>query len=971
MGATFESHPGVQIATITVADAAHPSTSFLPRRWERLDEWYNYIANPRGEVHVLATVNEDSYSDGAMGYDHPIAWCHEYDGGRAWYTGMGHTGVSYIEPFFMAHLLGGIQYAAGMKEGDCGATKDSSFSKVVLDTGTTQPMELDVASDGRVFFVEKTGFVKVYSPQSGSTVVAAQLAVSTEYEDGLLGIALDPMFEFNRWLYLFYSPEGAITKQHISRFTVVGDTLDMESEQVLLEIPTQRDECCHSGGSLQFDQQGNLYISTGDNTSPFTSDGYASIDERPDNSAFDSQRSASNTNDLRGKVLRITPQANGTYSIPDGNLFPSDGSAGRPEIYLMGLRNPFRISIDSETGWLYVGDVGPDATDADPNRGPIGLDEVNQAREAGNYGWPYCAGNNEPYVDYDFETETSGLPFDCDAPVNDSPNNTGVLSLPPAEPAMIWYPYGVSAEFPEFGEGGRTVMAGPVYHFDPELASIGALPEYYDDTLFIYEWSRNWIAEIKLDEQGDILKINPFLPSFDFRSPIDMEIGPDGAIYILEYGTGWGDNPDAQLVRIDYVSQSRSPVAVASAAPTSGSVPLTVAFSSDGSTDPDGGDSIAFAWDFTLDGIIDSTEANPVFTYVSPGNYTAQLTVTDLDGNQSTANVPISAGNTMPVVTIELPVEGGFFDWSDLIPFKVRVSDAEDGSTQGGGIDCQQVIVQPKLGHNDHAHPLNEFRGCEGVLTAPDDPLETANMSYIIEVRYTDMGAPGVDPLTGSAEFVLHPKLKQAEHFSSQNGVKVRPTPNGEGGGFLIAGIDDEDYISFEPMNLRNIDSVTYRVASGEPGGLFPGGIIEVYVDSPPANPGVKPISTAVVEPTDELGEFIELTVDIDDPGGTRELFFVFSAGNPDDTDLFFINWIRFNGLGVSGLCGDQNGDSVVTGRDVFINLLIAVGRITPTQTQLTLGDLDRNGNVGIIDTIMLLQHIIGQRPVLDGCGPL
>ena len=637
----------------------------------------------------------------------------------------------------------------------------------------------------------------------------------------------------------------------------------------------------------------------------------------------------------------------------------------------MGLRNPFRISIDSETGWLYVGDVGPDATDADPERGPIGLDEVNQAREAGNYGWPYCAGNNEPYVDYDFETEISGLPFDCVALVNDSPNNTGVLNLPPAKPAMIWYPYVVSAEFPEFGEGGRTVMAGPVYHFDSELASTGALPEYYDDTLFIYEWSRNWIAEIKLDEQGDILKINPFLPSFDFRSPIDMEIGPDGAIYILEYGTGWGDNPDAQLVRINYVSQSRSPVAVASATPTSGPVPLTAVFSSEGSTDPDGGNSITFAWDFTLDGVIDSTEANPVFIYVIPGNFTAQLTVTDLDGNQSTANVSISAGNTKPVVTIELPVEGGFFDWSDLIPFGVSVSDAEDGSTKGGGIDCQQVIVQPKLGHNEHAHPLEEFRGCEGVLTSPDDPFETANMSYIVEVRYTDKGAPGIDPLMGITEHILHPKLKQAEHFSSQKGIKVRTTPNGEGGGFLIAGIDDGDYISFKPMNLRNIDSVTYRVASGEPGGIFPGGLIEGYVDSPPSNPGVKPISTAVVEPTAKPGEFIEVTVDIEDPGETHELFFVFSAVNPNDTNLFFLNWIRFNGLGVSGLCGDQNGDGIVNGRDVFIDLLIALGHITPTQTQLVLSDLDRDGDVDIIDTIMLLQHVIGLRPVLDGCGPL
>jgi cytochrome c len=116
VGAFFKSHPAIQPATLDVADRGHPSTARLPRRWARRDEWYNFATNPRGAVRVLVTLDETTYApgDGAMGRDHPIAWAHEFDGGRAWYTGGGHTEESYSEPLFRAHLLGGIQYAAGL-----------------------------------------------------------------------------------------------------------------------------------------------------------------------------------------------------------------------------------------------------------------------------------------------------------------------------------------------------------------------------------------------------------------------------------------------------------------------------------------------------------------------------------------------------------------------------------------------------------------------------------------------------------------------------------------------------------------------------------------------------------------------------------------------------------------------------------------------------------------------------------------
>ena len=114
VGTWFASHPQIQRATVHIANPDHPSTKGLPRSWERTDEWYNFRYNPRGAVQILATLDEGTYSGGAMGADHPIAWCQEVDGGRSWYTAMGHTEESYAEPLFRLHLLGGIESAAGL-----------------------------------------------------------------------------------------------------------------------------------------------------------------------------------------------------------------------------------------------------------------------------------------------------------------------------------------------------------------------------------------------------------------------------------------------------------------------------------------------------------------------------------------------------------------------------------------------------------------------------------------------------------------------------------------------------------------------------------------------------------------------------------------------------------------------------------------------------------------------------------------
>nr|WP_202486199.1 ThuA domain-containing protein [Streptomyces sp. SID4985] len=118
-GAYFQSHPAIQPATVVVEDHAHPSTAQLPTRWERTDEWYNYRSDPRDRAHVLASLDESTYSGGTMNGDHPIAWCQEYQGGRAFYTGGGHTKESYADPAFRAHLLGGLRWATGAEQADC------------------------------------------------------------------------------------------------------------------------------------------------------------------------------------------------------------------------------------------------------------------------------------------------------------------------------------------------------------------------------------------------------------------------------------------------------------------------------------------------------------------------------------------------------------------------------------------------------------------------------------------------------------------------------------------------------------------------------------------------------------------------------------------------------------------------------------------------------------------------------------
>jgi glucose/arabinose dehydrogenase/PKD repeat protein len=763
---------------------------------------------------------------------------------------------------------------------------DTAFQRVRIPISLHNAMQIDVDADENVYILERDGALRIWK-QSGEVVDAGLLDTFSGNEDGALGFVLDPAFSDNGYVYIYYS-SGTSMEQKLSRFELHHDMLHLETEQVMLTVPDDREVMWHVSGGLAFDSKGNLYLSLGDNTNPFESQGYAPIDQgtNPDRHLYDSQRTSANSKDLRGKILRITPTPDGKYSIPPGNLWTPD--KGRPEIYVMGNRNPFRIALDPENDWLYWGEVGPDAAengDALETRGPRGYDEFNQAKQAGFFGWPYCIADNKPYVAYNFQTQTSGAKFDCSAPRNDSPHSTGEKALPPAQPAWISYSYG-SGQYPALGTvGGRTAVMGAVYRWKAG-GSINKLPRHYDGSKFLMEYSRGWINEARTDEQGAIQSVAPFLPGQTWKELVSMRISPNGVMYVAQYGG------DSTVYRVNYIgSNNQPPVAVASASVDSGPTPLNVQFSSAGSSDPEG-KALTFAWDFQSDGTVDSSEANPSFAFTTPGSFNVKLTVSDGQAMNATASASVNvvAGNTRPVVSITSPPAGAFVKQGQVVDFALSVSDAEDGST-ANGIACSSVTSTPALGHDIHEHDGVPATGCSGSFSTALGLINTENTWQVLNVSYKDEGA-GALSLTGSAKLRLHFDRIEAEHYERQgeaNDVMTQDTMDA-GGGRNVGWINDGSYLCWNEMNFMNITSIKYRVASAGSGGR-----IALHQDSI-AGPLVGP--KAEIPVTGDWQAWQDVTVNITDPGGTHKYCFLFER-NPGDKLLFNLNYIDFIGAGV------------------------------------------------------------------------
>jgi len=591
------------------------------------------------------------------------------------------------------------------------APDSTRFTYSTLASGFDEPMQMAILPDQSILVAERKGALRLYDAKAKKLGTVAHLNVFSGIEDGLLGVAIDPGYEKNNWIYLYYGLGGDRHISELARFEYKNGTLDMSSKKVLLEVPTQRTYCCHSAGYLTFDSKGLLYLSIGDNTNAEEIEGHNPTDERPGRQLSDGQGTSANTNDLRGKILRIKPEANGTYSIPDGNLFPKNGKEGRPEIFVMGCRNPFRMSVDAKNGFVYWGDVGPD-TEVPAEEGRLSYDEINQARKPGFFGYPYFLGANEVFPKYDFETKKEGPGQDPAHPVNNSPNNTGIKNLPPAQPAWIWYGKGPSKRWPLVDKGGASAMAGPVYYGDLYQDAPYKLPEYYNGKLLIYDWIRKWMMAVTLDEQGNYVSMEPFLPQLKVVAPMDMQIARDGAIYILAYGTNWfAKNTDSGIIRVEYSEGNRRPIAVAHISETVGAVPMKVTLSANGSKDFDQNDKLTYTWTIGKTKLKGKESA---YTFTKPGTYDILLTVTDSQGAQGTTTSQVKVGNAPPKVGITTLSNQSFY-WDDQeFDYKVSITDKED-----------KPIVKERVKISFHYLPFG--KDLASVLSAGDQDARFAN----------------------------------------------------------------------------------------------------------------------------------------------------------------------------------------------------------------------------------------------------
>jgi len=875
--------PAPQAAVIDVLDRNHPANAGLPLNWTRTDRFLNWEQSPVGQVHTIAQVEEKSYNpgQGANGPFHPISWCRDYEGGRSFYTGMGRTEGSYGEEAFRGHLLGALKWTTGMVRGDCQASIASNYKIERITPRNTagqldqigEPHGLTIAPDGKIFYIGKAacannavpqpndwtnpniglgcGTIHQYDPKTKQIKLLTTLEVMgnrgsgdelVKNEEGLVGITLDPNFAQNGWFYAYWMPHDSINrdtrigKRTVSRFTynATAQTIDQATRKDLLSWDTQIHSCCHSGGGMAFDKDGNLYVGSGDNNSSEGSNGYSGNNwtkEFAGTSFQDARRTAGNSNDLNGKILRIHPEADGTATIPAGNLFPEANDTGnktRPEIYVMGVRNIARLAIDPETNWLTAGWVGPDASSPSPELGPAKYETATIITEAGNHGWPYCMGNKQPYRDRS-SSDAAVLTgwYDCDNPVNTSPRNTGLVNLPPVKKNMIWYsPDGGGPTFPNrpnstiptyvaadatytqpyLRGGGQAIMSGPTYHYDKVDTNSGvAWPKYWDDKWFIGDESNsaNRIA-VTVDPAGVPTQTPPafaetlrqIIPGgggdTKVQAWMDAKFGPDGALYMLDYGNGFFSlDQNQKLIKISYTGGAATPAPAATNVAVQNK-PLTYAFNGSKA----GG--VSYRWDFG-DGTT-STEANPRHAYTRTGPYTAKLTVTYADGETVTTRTSVNVGCAVS-------------DTNTTVTYGDTDTTVQNKNT-GGGCKVDDLIDDESTwpshaGFVNHVSVVAKNLKQLGILNAnQQDKLNQA-------AQASNIGNPGVygyDAMfDGTSESFKNWAMAPSGNFSVQPDGSLRSA-----GGLGMLWYAKQSYANFSvKMQFRDIAPEGFRANSG------------------------------------------------------------------------------------------------------------------------------------------------------------
>jgi glucose/arabinose dehydrogenase/PKD repeat protein len=649
------------------------------------------------------------------------------------------------------------------------ATLPPGFQEQTVVSGLTEPTAVRFAADGRVFVAEKSGLIKVFDHLSDPTptvFVDLRTQVHNFWDRGLLGMTLAPEFPTDPFVYVLYThdaviggvaprwgsvggtsdgcstppgatDDGCVVSGRLSRVQASGNVA-VGAEQVLIEDWCQQYPS-HSMGSLAFGADGALYVSAGDGASfNFVDYGQDGAPVNPcgdppgEGGALRSQdvRTLGDRTGLNGTILRVDPATGAGLS---DNPMASSSDVNARRIVGFGLRNPFRFAIRPGTNEVWIGDVGWDNWEE--------IDRLVSPASAplDNFGWP-C---------YEGDLRQGGY---------DAANLSLCESLYAAGSAAVVAPYfryhhnDLVVPNDVCPKGGSSV-SGTSFAF----ATGSSYPAEYRGALFFADYTRQciWVMPVGTSGLPDVSKRKTFVGGA--AHPVDLQIGPGGDLFYVDIGGG-------TIRRIRYFNQNQPPIAVASASPTSGAAPLTVAFNGTASSDPDG-DALTFAWDLDGDGAFDdATTATASFTYTQAGSYVASLRVTDPSAAAGTASVAISAGNTPPAASIDTPVAGTTWRVGDTIGFSGHATDAQSGTLTAAAL--RWTLVLQHCPSTCHEHPLQTFAGvASGSFVAPDHEYP----SYL-ELRLTATDPGGLSHTTSVR---LDPQTIQLTFGSSPTGLTL------------------------------------------------------------------------------------------------------------------------------------------------------------------------------------------------------